>query len=183
MSDIENELKSMIVETLMLKDVQPQEIDVDKPLFADGWGLDSIDALELAVEIGRRYKVQIKSDDERNRRSSGSCARWPRSSPRRKPAWSAANDPRRDLRPHPRAADQDLRPAGRKVTPTALLQKDLDLDSIDAVDLVVYLQDWTGREVPEEALRAVRTVDDVVSMVETHLAGGPTPGGPPPGAQ
>ena len=67
MSDIENELKSMIVQTLMLKDVQPQEIDVDKPLFADGLGLDSIDALELAVEIARRYKVQIKSDDERNR--------------------------------------------------------------------------------------------------------------------
>jgi acyl carrier protein len=67
MSDIENDLKSMIVQTLMLKDVQPQEIDVDKPLFADGLGLDSIDALELAVEISRRYKVQIKSDDERNR--------------------------------------------------------------------------------------------------------------------
>ena len=67
MSDIENELKTMIVQTLMLKDVQPQEIDVDKPLFADGLGLDSIDALELAVEIARRYKVQIKSDDERNR--------------------------------------------------------------------------------------------------------------------
>ena len=67
MSDIENDLKSMIVQTLMLKDIQPQEIDVDKPLFADGLGLDSIDALELAVEISRRYKVQIKSDDERNR--------------------------------------------------------------------------------------------------------------------
>jgi acyl carrier protein len=67
MSDIEDELKSMIVQTLMLKDIQPQEIDVDKPLFADGLGLDSIDALELAVEIARRYKVQIKSDDERNR--------------------------------------------------------------------------------------------------------------------
>jgi acyl carrier protein len=67
MSDIEDELKSMIVQTLMLKDVQAQEIDVDAPLFAEGLGLDSIDALELAVEIGRRYKVQIKSDDERNR--------------------------------------------------------------------------------------------------------------------
>ena len=67
MSDIENELKEMIVQTLMLKDVQTQGIDVDAPLFAEGLGLDSIDALELAVEIGRRYKVQIKSDDERNR--------------------------------------------------------------------------------------------------------------------
>ena len=67
MSDIENELKTMIVQTLMLKDIQPEEIDIDKPLFANGLGLDSIDALELAVEISRRYKVQIKSDDERNR--------------------------------------------------------------------------------------------------------------------
>jgi len=67
MSDIEDELKTLIVQTLMLKDVQPQEIDVDAPLFATGLGLDSIDALELAVEIGRRYKVQIKADDQRNR--------------------------------------------------------------------------------------------------------------------
>lgn len=67
MNDILEELKNMIVQTLMLKDVKPQEIDVDAPLFADGLGLDSIDALELAVEIARRYKVQIKSDDERNR--------------------------------------------------------------------------------------------------------------------
>jgi acyl carrier protein len=67
MTDILEELKNMIVQTLMLKDVNPQEIDVDAPLFAEGLGLDSIDALELAVEIARRYKVQIKSDDERNR--------------------------------------------------------------------------------------------------------------------
>ena len=67
MSQIEDELKEMIVQTLMLKDVQAQGIDVEAPLFADGLGLDSIDALELAVEIGRRYKIQIKSDDERNR--------------------------------------------------------------------------------------------------------------------
>ena len=70
-----------------------------------------------------------------------------------------------------------------RVTPEAHLFDDLDLDSIDAVDLVVYLQDWTGREVPEQALRAVRTVDDVVSMVETHLAGGSAPEGSPPGAR
>ena len=66
-TEIEDELKTLIVQTLMLKDVQPNEIDVDAPLFATGLGLDSIDALELAVEIGRRYKVQIKADDERNR--------------------------------------------------------------------------------------------------------------------
>ena len=99
MSDIENELKSMIVQTLMLKDIQPQEIDVDKPLFADGLGLDSIDALELAVEISRRYKVQIKSDDERNReifRSVRTLAAFIAEEKARHGA--RANDARRDLR-------------------------------------------------------------------------------------
>ena len=67
MSDIEAELKTVIVQTLMLEDVKPEEIDSTAPLFNEGLGLDSIDALELAVEIGRRYGVRIKSDDERNR--------------------------------------------------------------------------------------------------------------------
>jgi hypothetical protein len=38
--------------------------------------------------------------------------------------------------------------------------------------MVVYLQEWTGRRVPEEALRKVRTVEDVVLLVEAHLAAG-----------
>ena len=54
MTDIEAELKTVIVQTLMLEDVKPEEIDSTAPLFNEGLGLDSIDALELAVEIGRR---------------------------------------------------------------------------------------------------------------------------------
>jgi acyl carrier protein len=57
-----------------------------------------------------------------------------------------------------------------RITGGARLFQDLDLDSIDAIDMVVQLQEWTGRRVPEKALRAVRTVDDVVSMVEGHIA-------------
>lgn len=56
-----------------------------------------------------------------------------------------------------------------RIKPEATLFADLDLDSIDAIDLVVKLQEWTGRRVPEETLRAVRTVDDVVSMIDAHL--------------
>ena len=66
-----------------------------------------------------------------------------------------------------------------RITPGALLFQELDLDSIDAIDLVVQLQEWTGRHVPEEGLRAVRTVDDVVNLVEAHLAGGVPEGAPP----
>ncbi|HVR64788.1 MAG TPA: acyl carrier protein [Polyangia bacterium] len=60
-----------------------------------------------------------------------------------------------------------------RIKPEATLFSDLDLDSIDAIDLVVKLQDWTGRRVPEETLRAVRTVDDVVTMIEAHLRQAP----------
>jgi acyl carrier protein len=66
-----------------------------------------------------------------------------------------------------------------RITPGALLFQELDLDSIDAIDLVVQLQEWTGRHVPEEGLRAVRTVDDVVNLVEKHLADGVPEGAPP----
>ena len=66
-SEIEGELKRVIVESLVLDGVVPEEIDSDAALFGGGLGLDSIDALELAIEIGRRYGVRIKSDDEKNR--------------------------------------------------------------------------------------------------------------------
>lgn len=63
----EQELARLIVELLQLE-VEPGEIRPEAPLFDDGLGLDSIDALELALAISRRYGVELKSDDERNGR-------------------------------------------------------------------------------------------------------------------
>lgn len=56
-----------------------------------------------------------------------------------------------------------------KLTAEAKLFEELGLDSIDAVDLVVKVQELTGRRVDEADLRRVRTVRDVVDIVETHL--------------
>ena len=67
MKDIEAELKRLIVETLVLEDVVPEEIESGAALFGEGLGLDSIDALELSIAIGKRYGIRIKADDERNR--------------------------------------------------------------------------------------------------------------------
>lgn len=67
----------------------------------------------------------------------------------------------------------DLDPA--KITPAASLQEDLDLDSIDAVDLVIKLQELTGRKVSPEDFRAVRTVGDVQHVIEKLLASQATP--------
>jgi len=60
----ESRLASLIVEVLNLDDVDPEEIGPDQPLFADGLGLDSIDALEIAVAIAQKYDVHLKAEDE-----------------------------------------------------------------------------------------------------------------------
>lgn len=60
--------------------------------------------------------------------------------------------------------------APENVTPETKLFEDLDLDSIDAVDLVVNLQDLTGRRIKPEEFKAVRTVGDVLDCVERLLA-------------
>ncbi|HYD67579.1 acyl carrier protein [Azospirillum sp.] len=57
-----------------------------------------------------------------------------------------------------------------KVTPEARLFEDLDLDSIDAVDLVVKLQELTGRKFKPEEFKSVRTVGDVLDRVQDLLA-------------
>lgn len=67
-SVLERDVAAMIVSTLNLENVKPEEIDPAAPLFGTGLGLDSIDALELALEISKRYGFQIRSDDEDNRR-------------------------------------------------------------------------------------------------------------------
>ena len=64
---LRSDVKRMIVESLMLEDVDPAQIVDDAPLFGEGLGLDSIDALELAIAIDKRYGVKIEAEDERNK--------------------------------------------------------------------------------------------------------------------
>ena len=64
---LEKEIKELIVDALMLDDVTADEIDSEAPLFIEGLGLDSIDALELAIAIDKKYGVKIKAEDEGTR--------------------------------------------------------------------------------------------------------------------
>jgi acyl carrier protein len=61
-----SELKELIIEGLHLEDVKPDDIELDGPLFGEGLGLDSIDALEISVLLDRKYGVKISSGDDRN---------------------------------------------------------------------------------------------------------------------
>ena len=64
MSDTEQDLKKLIIEVLNLEDMAPADIESGAPLFGDGLGLDSIDALELGVAIRRKYNVNLDIDSE-----------------------------------------------------------------------------------------------------------------------
>lgn len=67
-SPAERELAELLVDSLNLEEVQPGEIDPEAALFNAGLGLDSIDALELALAISKRYGFQLRSDNEDNLR-------------------------------------------------------------------------------------------------------------------
>jgi acyl carrier protein len=65
---LEDELKHLIVTALSLEDVRASDIQPTEPLFVTGLGLDSIDALELAIAIEKRYGVRFSPDDAQNQR-------------------------------------------------------------------------------------------------------------------
>jgi len=64
MNELITEVKQLIIETLELEDIEPNDISDEEPLFIDGLGLDSIDALELGVAIKKAYNVKIDGDSE-----------------------------------------------------------------------------------------------------------------------
>lgn len=64
---IEAEIKQLIIEALKLDETLPDDIDSEAPLASAGVGLDSIDVLELAMAIGKKYGVKTKADDAQNR--------------------------------------------------------------------------------------------------------------------
>ena len=68
----EHELAELIVDNLNLDGVNPGQIDPEAPLFGGELGLDSIDALELALAVSKRYGFQLRSDNPDNRRIFGS---------------------------------------------------------------------------------------------------------------
>lgn len=65
MSELEEALKGQIIAWLNLEDITPSDIDSEEDLFGNtGLGLDSIDALEIGVELQKSYSIQIDPDDE-----------------------------------------------------------------------------------------------------------------------
>lgn len=68
MSDLELEIKQMVIDVLDLEDMTPEDIDSSEPLFVEGLGLDSIDALELGLALQKQYGIKLDSDSEETRK-------------------------------------------------------------------------------------------------------------------
>ncbi|AZN36302.1 phosphopantetheine-binding protein [Iodobacter ciconiae] len=64
---LEQEIKKLIISALNLEDLSPDDIDASAPLFIDGLGLDSIDALELGLALQKNYGVSLSADSSETR--------------------------------------------------------------------------------------------------------------------
>ncbi len=71
--DLQREVAELIVQALNL-DVAPADIKADDPLYGDGLGLDSIDVLEIALVVSKRYGLQLRADNDDNHRIFSSLA-------------------------------------------------------------------------------------------------------------
>ena len=68
MNPFEQEIAQLVISCTGLEDVKPEDIDPAAPLFVDGLGLDSIDALEIGVALAKKYGVKLTADNEDNRK-------------------------------------------------------------------------------------------------------------------
>jgi len=73
-TDLQLDIAQLIIDTLSLEDIQASDITPELPLFGEGLGLDSIDALELALALQNRYSIQIASDSRDARRHFANVA-------------------------------------------------------------------------------------------------------------
>lgn len=69
MENLYTEIKELIIEALNLEDICADDIETEAPLFIDGLGLDSIDALELGMAIKQKYGLTLSSDNEEMKKS------------------------------------------------------------------------------------------------------------------
>ena len=66
--ELEKQIKELIIEALELEDITPNDIQDEDPLFNDGLGLDSIDALELGMALKKQYNLTLSKNKEENKK-------------------------------------------------------------------------------------------------------------------
>ena len=150
---MENEIKLLIIESLFLEDIKPEDIKNDEALFGDGLGLDSIDALELGIALQRKYGIIIKEGDEENRQHFASVN-------------SLIEFVKNEILYKVEDVIVDLLAIDRAlIKPETKLFEDLDFDSIDAIELILQLEEKYDEKISADKLKSARTIQDVVDCL------------------
>ena len=68
MDDLKRQIKELIISALELEDIKPEDIVDSEPLFGEGLGLDSVEALELGVALKKKYGFKFSADNEENKK-------------------------------------------------------------------------------------------------------------------
>jgi acyl carrier protein len=68
MDDLKHQIKELIISSLELEDIKPENIKDEEPIFGEGLGLDSIDALELGIALKKKFGVKFSAENADNRR-------------------------------------------------------------------------------------------------------------------
>lgn len=74
MDALKEEIKKIIISSVELEDITVDDIDDEAPLFGEGLGLDSIDALELGVALKKKFNIKLSAEDEDNRKHFASVS-------------------------------------------------------------------------------------------------------------
>ena len=164
------EIKNLIITTLNLDELSTDDIDTEAALFGDGLGLDSIDALELGLAVKNQYGVVLSAESEEMRQHFFSVATLASFiNAQRAGGESVMTDQHAIYNEVSALLVKLFEIDPQEIKPEARLYDDLELDSIDAVDMIVHLQKKTGKKIKPEEFKAVRTVQDVVDAVERLL--------------
>jgi len=162
---LEQQLKQLIIDSLALEDISIEDIETDMPLFSsEGLGLDSVDALELGLAVQKTFGLQLDGEQTQLRdhfESVATLAHFIRTQTGE--AYFMPEQEIRDLLTEALGSFFEIEP--ERIKPETNLYEDLELDSIDAIDLIDHIKRKTGHKLQAEDFRNVRTVDDVVQAV------------------
>jgi acyl carrier protein len=171
MSNLADELKEMIIDVLALEDISIEDIDTNAPHFGDGLGLDSIDALELGLALKKRYNIHLNAESQETKQHFASVQSLVDLVEAQRAALEVVMLSEEIVLTNLREwmeALFEIEPADIQLESN--LYSDLDVDSIDAIDLVVKIKELTGKQVKPEDFKKVRTVQDVVVVIQNMSA-------------
>ena len=166
MSDLHREIKELIIEALGLEDISVDDIGDEQTLFGEGLGLDSVDALELGLAIQKKYGIKIDADAKDTRNHFTNVASLAAFVTAKQAALDRTMQTRDDIFNTLRDALVELfELEPERISLGSNLYQDLEIDSIDAVDLIDHIKRQTGKKIAAEEFKSVRTVSDVVEAV------------------